>query len=383
MSLKSTLTLLLTLSLSSAATWASQLKLWYDAPASEWVEALPLGNSRLGMMVYGSPAHEEIQLNEETLWGGSPHTNHSARALKALPEVRRLVFAGRNAEAQALIDTTFLTGVNGMPYQTVGSLRLNFPGHENATAYYRDLDLDSALTTVTYTVGNVDYRREAFSSFTDDVSIIRLTASAPDALTFSASFTSPMARYEVSRKGKTLILTTYGGDHEGIKGAVKAETRLEIVPQGGRLTAAGDSLTLTGASAATLYISTATNFVNYKDLSANPSRRAASLLATARKKPYDRARREHIDRYRTQFARMSLSLGDTDKETLAMPTDKRIRQLPTRLTLNWPPSCSSMAAICSSRHLSRADRPPISRAYGMTNPTLRGTANTPSTSTPR
>ncbi len=326
MSLKSTLTLLLTLSLSSAATWASQLKLWYDAPASEWVEALPLGNSRLGMMVYGSPAHEEIQLNEETLWGGSPHTNHSARALKALPEVRRLVFAGRNAEAQALIDTTFLTGVNGMPYQTVGSLRLNFPGHENATAYYRDLDLDSALTTVTYTVGNVDYRREAFSSFTDDVSIIRLTASAPDALTFSASFTSPMARYEVSRKGKTLILTTYGGDHEGIKGAVKAETRLEIVPQGGRLTAAGDSLTLTGASAATLYISTATNFVNYKDLSANPSRRAASLLATARKKPYDRARREHIDRYRTQFARMSLTLGDTDKETLAMPTDKRIRQ---------------------------------------------------------
>ena len=105
MSLKSTLTLLFTLSLSSAATWASQLKLWYDAPASEWVEALPLGNSRLGMMVYGSPAHEEIQLNEETLWGGSPHTNHSARALKALPEVRRLVFAGRNAEAQALIDT--------------------------------------------------------------------------------------------------------------------------------------------------------------------------------------------------------------------------------------------------------------------------------------
>ncbi len=326
MSLKSTLTLLLTLSLSSAATWASQLKLWYDAPASEWVEALPLGNSRLGMMVYGSPAHEEIQLNEETLWGGSPHTNHSARALNALPEVRRLVFAGRNAEAQALIDTTFLTGVNGMPYQTVGSLRLNFPGHENATAYYRDLDLDSALTTVTYTVGNVDYRREAFSSFTDDVSIIRLTASTPDALTFSASFTSPMACYEVSRKGKTLILTTYGGDHEGIKGAVKAETRLEIVPQGGRLTAAGDSLTLTGASAATLYISTATNFVNYKDLSANPSRRAASLLAAARKKPYDRARREHIDHYRTQFARMSLSLGDTDKETLAMPTDKRIRQ---------------------------------------------------------
>ena len=304
---------------------AESLKLWYDAPALEWVEALPLGNSRLGMMVYGTPACEELQLNEETLWGGSPHTNHSTKALEALPEVRRLVFAGRNAEAQELIGSTFLTGVNGMPYQTVGSLKLRFPGHENATDFYRDLDLDSAMTSVTYTVGDVNYRREAFTSFTDDVSIVRLTASAPGALTFSASYTSPMARYEVSRQGKTLVLTTYGGNHEGIKGAVKAETRLEIVPEGGRLTAAGDSLTLTGATAATLYISTATNFVNYHDLSANPSKRARTLLASARRKSYAQARREHIDRYRTQFARMSLSLGETDKATLALPTDQRIR----------------------------------------------------------
>jgi len=328
MKIRSIYRLLLTSACAISATQisAESLKLWYDAPASEWVEALPLGNSRLGMMVYGTPACEELQLNEETLWGGSPHTNHSPKALEALPEVRRLVFAGRNAEAQELIDSTFLTHINGMPYQTVGSLKLRFPGHENASAYYRDLDLDSAMTCVTYTVGDVNYRREAFTSFTDDVSIVRLTASAPGALTFSASYTSPMARYEVSRQGKTLVLTTYGGDHEGIKGAVKAETRLEIVPEGGRLTAAGDSLTLTGATAATLYISTATNFVNYHDLSANPSKRARNLLASARRKPYAQARREHIDRYRTQFARMSLSLGNTDKSTFALPTDQRIRQ---------------------------------------------------------
>lgn len=310
----------------STLAWAGPLKLWYDRPASEWTEALPLGNSRLGMMVYGTPSCEELQLNEETLWGGSPHTNHSTKALAALPEVRRLVFAGRNAEAQALIDSTFLTHINGMPYQTVGSLLLRFPGHENVTEYYRDLDLDSALTTVNYRVGDTKYTREAFSSFTDDVSIVRLTASKDGALTFSASFTSPMARTSTARQGKTLVFTTYGGDHEGIKGGVKAETRLEIVHDGGRLTAAGDSLTLTGANSATLYISTATNFVNYKDLSANPSKRAKALLAAAKKKPYDVARREHIDKYRRQFGRMSLSLGDTDKETLTLPTDKRIKQ---------------------------------------------------------
>lgn len=308
----------------TAIAWSGPLALWYDTPAAEWVEALPLGNSRLGMMVFGNPACEQLQLNEETLWGGSPHTNHSTRALRELPKVRELVFAGRNAEAQALIDSTFLTGINGMPYQTVGSLLLRFPGHENYTSYRRDLDLDSAVTTVSYIVGDTSYRREAFTSFTDDVSIVRLTASRSGAITLSASFTSPMARYKVSRNGKTLILTTYGGDHEGIPGVIRAETRLEIVPDGGRLTAAGDSLTLTGADAATLYITTATNFINYHDTSADPSQRARTILAKARKVPYGLARRHHIDRYRSQFARMSISLGTTDKETSALPTDSRI-----------------------------------------------------------
>ena len=310
----------------TATAVAAPLKLWYSAPAAEWVEALPLGNSRLGMMMYGTPGCEQLQFNEETLWGGSPHSNHSTKALENLPEVRRLIFSGRNKEAQALIDSTFLTGVNGMPYQTVGSLRLRFPGHENPSAYYRDLDIDNAVATVSYSVDGVDYRREAFTSFTDDVSVVRLTASEPGAVTFSASFSSPMKRHDVSRQGKTLVLTTYGGDHEGIKGAVKAETRLEIVADGGRITAAGDSLTLTGADAATLYISTATNFVNYHDTSADPSRKAKSLLAAAKKKPYEKARREHTDRYRSQFGRMSLSLGNTSPETAALPTDVRIRQ---------------------------------------------------------
>ncbi|MCH5325675.1 MAG: glycoside hydrolase family 95 protein [Duncaniella sp.] len=304
----------------------SELKLWYDAPAAEWVEALPLGNSRLGAMVYGGTAVEEIQLNEETMWGGSPHTNHSTKAKEVLPKVRELVFAGRNDEAQELIDSTFLTGQNGMPYQTIGSLMLRFPGHEQVSDYYRDLNLDSATTTVSYVKGGVRFTREAFASMTDDVVMVRLTASEPGALTFTASFTSPMTTHATRREGKTLILDTKGGDHEGVPGVIKGETRLQIVPKGGRLTAAGDSLTLTGATEATLYISIATNFVNYHDVTASATSRAKERLAKAVKRDYSAARRAHIDRHRSQFDRVDICLGRTPAETAALPTDQRIKR---------------------------------------------------------
>ncbi|MCM1163635.1 MAG: glycoside hydrolase family 95 protein [Muribaculaceae bacterium] len=309
----------------SVAAASSELKLWYDKPASEWVEALPLGNSRLGAMVYGGTATEEIQLNEETMWGGGPHTNHSTKVLEVLPQVRQLVFSGQNDKVQELIDSTFLTGRNGMPYQTIGSLMLRFPGHENVSEYYRDLNLDNATTTVKYSHEGVDYTREAFTSMTDDVVVIRLTASQPGALSFSASFTSPMKKWNVTREGKTLVLHTNGGDHEGVKGVIKGETRLEIVPDGGRLTAAGDSLTLSGATAAILYVSTGTNFVNYHDTSASPSRRAKETLKKAKTVPYDTAIKNHTERHAKQFGRMSINLGTTPDSLLNLPTDRRIQ----------------------------------------------------------
>ncbi len=324
------LTTLLCAGAMTAAMTAKDLKLWYDRPAGEWVEALPLGNSRLGAMVYGGTATEEIQLNEETMWGGSPHTNHSTRALQYLPKVRELVFAGRNDEAQALIDTTFLTGRNGMPYQTLGSLVLRFPGHEDVTEYYRDLDLDSATATVSYVKDGVRYTREAFASMADDVVMMRLTASEPGALTFSASFTSPMTHHAVKRDGKTLVLTTRGDDHEGVPGVIRGETRLRIVPTGGRLTAAGDSLTLTGATEALLYVSTGTNFVNYHDVSASATKRAKAALDRAARRDYASARRDHIGRHRSQFDRMTLTLGHTPDSIAKLPTDERIKRFALR-----------------------------------------------------
>ena len=127
---------------------AGDLKLWYSNPAKTWTEALPLGNSRLGVMVFGGTDSEELQLNEETVWGGGPHRNDNPEALQALPQIRQLVFEGRYREAQDLVSRNFETPRNGMPYQTIGSLMLHFPGHESAVSYYRDLDIEKAVATV-------------------------------------------------------------------------------------------------------------------------------------------------------------------------------------------------------------------------------------------
>ena len=144
-------------------TWAQDTRLWYDTPAKIWEEALPIGNSRLGAMVYGIPEKEELQLNEETIWGGGPYRNDNPEALGALPKVRELIFEGRTREADQLINQTFFTKTHGMPFQTAGSVILNFPGHQNYQDYYRELDLDRALATTRYTVNGIKYTREVFS----------------------------------------------------------------------------------------------------------------------------------------------------------------------------------------------------------------------------
>lgn len=189
--------------------------LWYDKPARYWEEALPLGNGRLGAMVYGNPVAEEIQLNEETVSAGSPYKNYNPEAKGALATIRQLIFAGRYPEAQELAGEKILSKNGfGMPYQTVGSLCLDFPSHENYTNFRRELDLEKAVATTAYTVNGVDYKREVFTSFVDQLVIVRLTASQPGKLTFSASLTCPQ-KVDVTVSGKnalTLEGTTKGDD---------------------------------------------------------------------------------------------------------------------------------------------------------------------------
>lgn len=289
-------------------TKADDLKLWYKQPASEWVEALPMGNSRLGVMVYGNPANEELQLNEETVWGGGPHRNDNPDALKALPEVRQLIFDEKEQDAFNIINKQFRTPRNGMPYQTIGSVRLHFPGHENYTDYYRDLNIEQAVATTRYKVDSTTFTRELFASFTDHVIIMRITADKPGELNFTADYTSPLNHSVRIRKGK-LILSGQGTEHEGVPSAIRVENQLLINSTDGKVKTENDKITVSGATTATLYLSAATNFVNYQDVSANERKRADAFMNAALKKTYEQALQDHVTYYQNQFKRVKLDLG--------------------------------------------------------------------------
>lgn len=302
---------------------AQNLKLWYQQPAKTWVEALPVGNSSMGAMVYGGTSREELQLNEETLWGGGPYRNDNPKALESLAEVRNLIFSGKTMDAQNLIDQTFYTGRNGMPYQTIGSLIIEAPGHEKAKNYYRDLDLERAVATTRYQVDGVNFQREVFASFPDRVIIVRFTADKPGELNFKVSYDSPL-QSTVRKQGKKLVLRGKGGDHEGVKGVIEVETQSQVIAESGKVSLTDKYISVEHATAATLYIAAATNFVNYHNVKGNESKKASALLAGAMKKEYSEALKAHTDYYQSQFNRVSLSLGGENTKTARQETVKRI-----------------------------------------------------------
>lgn len=302
---------------------AQNLKLWYQQPAKTWVEALPVGNSSMGAMVYGGTSREELQLNEETLWGGGPYRNDNPKALESLAEVRNLIFSGKTMDAQNLIDQTFYTGRNGMPYQTIGSLIIEAPGHEKAKNYYRDLNLERAVATTRYQVDGVNFQREVFASFPDRVIIVRFTTDKPGELNFKVSYDSPL-QSTVRKQGKKLLLRGKGGDHEGVKGVIEVETQSQVIAEGGKVSLTDKYISVEHATAATLYIAAATNFVNYHNVKGNESKKASALLAGAMKKEYSEALKAHTDYYQSQFNRVSLSLGGENTKTARQETVKRI-----------------------------------------------------------
>lgn len=307
--------------------WAVQnnenLKLNYKTPAKEWVEALPMGNGRLGVMIFSDPARERLQINEETVWGGGPSRNDNPNAKKYLDQVRELIFSDKTKEAEKIIDREFKTQNNGMPYQTIGSLYLNFPGHENYTNYSRNLDIANAIATAQYSVDGVTYTRETFASFTDDVIIMRITASKTGALNFTATYDSPIKNYKVSKNGDKLLLTGKGQDHEGVKGVIEFENQTTIKADDGTVSYSDDKITVKNSTAATIYISAATNFVNYADVSADESAKASDIMKKAVAKKYESAKNAHTAYYKKFFDRVKLNLGETDAVKNDIPTRLR------------------------------------------------------------
>lgn len=298
---------------------ANTLKLWSDSAAVRWVEAYPIGNSRLGAMIYGGVNDEEIQLNEETYWGGGPHDNNSRKGLAHLDEIRSLVFENRVVEAERLIDSLYMTGRNGMPYLSLGSLRLKMDATGTAADYRRELDLRDAVARTSYTIDGVRYTREAFAVLGGDVIVVRLTASAPGRLGFTAVF-DPLVEARVKARGNTLTMTLRGIDHEGVRSAIKAEAGVRIVTDG-RLESPGNRIVVADATEAVLYITAATNHVNYHDVSASPSRRVSRYLQAAVNEGWQELLAGHKARYSEQFGRVSLSLPSKGKD---VPTRDRI-----------------------------------------------------------
>ena len=302
----------------------TDLKLWYDEPAERWVEALPVGNGRLGAMVFGGPAQEHLQLNEETVWAGQPNSNVNPNVEPgAIDEIRDLIFAGKYRAAQDMVDQKIFFKVNhGMSYQSVGDLYLEFPGHENYSDFYRDLDISDATAGVRYTVDGVVYEREMISAFADDVVAVRLTASEKGKITFDASLVTPQKKHTVAVEDGDIVLRAVTGSMEGLEGKVEYTTRVRILHKGGDLLASEIGLSLSGADEATVLVSTGTSFVNYKDISADADKEAYEILNSAATKKYAAMKKAHVAEYKKYFDRVSLDLGTT--AAASATTDVRV-----------------------------------------------------------
>ena len=307
---------------------AQQHKLWYSQPASHWLEALPVGNSALGAMVYGGTDVEEIQLNEETFWSGQPHDNNSSESLQALPEVRRLIFEGKEGEASKLIDQHFIKGPHGMRFLPLGSLKLKL-GHKDVTNYRRELSLGDALATTSYVYNGVKYSRTVFASQADNVIIVQLTAGKKGALSFDVDFATQLqskvftvSEHEgISGTVNELAAVVDGVEQEGIKAGLKAECRT-LIEADGKIERGADKLMVSNATTATLYITAATNFVNYKDISGNPVKKNNETLAAVKGKPYKQLLANHTTKYKEQYNRVVLNLPKSANSGLE--TDKRV-----------------------------------------------------------
>ena len=315
-----------TLCLVTISMSAQQHKLWYAKPASHWLEALPIGNSHLGAMVYGGTDTEEIQLNEETFWSGSPHNNDNPEAKGHLWEVRKLIFDGKEEAAHALIDKYFFKGPHGMKYLPLGSVKLKL-GHDDVSDYHRELNLGDATTSTSYIYKGVKYERTVFASQADNVIVVRLKAGKKGALSFDVSFDSPLKAETTSwierehRAVKELAAIVEGVDHEGIKAGLKAECRVKVEADGKVLNKA-QSWSVSNATTATLYITAATNFVNYHDVSGNPVKKNNETLDGLRGKTYAKLLNDHIRKYQAQYNRVSLTLPKS--ENSGLETDKRL-----------------------------------------------------------
>ncbi|WP_293946686.1 MULTISPECIES: glycoside hydrolase family 95 protein [unclassified Sphingobacterium] len=311
---------------------SQELKLNYDKEATNWNEALPLGNGRIGAMVYGGVSQEEIQLNEETIWAGRPGNNVPKGKYSDLIKIRQLLLEGRNREAQELSNLAFPraapAGLDyGMPYQTFGSLLLGFPTHHNPIQYQRELDLNEAITTVSYQVDGVNYRREMFTSLVDSLLLIRITADRAKSISMDLNWKSPHQNISLGINNGALFLRGKGGTVDSKEGQVAFYGFVYPRVKGGQVNHHGEQITIKDADEVILYVSIGTNFKNYRDLSIDPERKATRIFERAKGISYAKALEQHVRKYQKFFNRVKLDLGSNAQAKKT--TNVRIREFAT------------------------------------------------------
>jgi alpha-L-fucosidase 2 len=316
-----------------AAPGAPATVLWYSHPAEKWEDALPVGNGRLGAMVFGRTDEEEIALNESSWWTGGPYSTTVAGGAAALPEIRRLIFAGQFARAHKAFGRHLLGyPVEQQKYQPLGSLVLSFGARGPVTSYRHELDLDTATVTTSYEQSGARLTREVFVSPIDQVIVVRLSANQPGRIAFRAQLRG--ARNQAHSNYATdyfrmdifpprgLVVRGKSADYLGVKGSLRFESRLEALPTGGTIEVADDTLVVEGADAVTLLVGAATNFVSYKDVSGDPAERVGAVVRAASVKSLDEIRAAHLAEHRRLFRRVALTLPETPAARL--PTDERL-----------------------------------------------------------
>ncbi|MCP3731078.1 glycoside hydrolase family 95 protein [Sphingomonas sp. MG17] len=299
-------------------------RLWYDRPASEWVQALPLGNGRLGAMVFGGVANERIQLNEDTFFAGSPYDGINPKARAGLPQVRELIWAGKYKEAQDLADDVLVARPpRQMSYQPIGDLLLLFPGIENAQSYMRELDLDGAIATTRFKVRAVTHLREVIASVPDRVVALRLSSDAPaGSVNVTISLSTPQDAEIAVEGDDTIVMRGIGPAQHGVPGGIRFETRVKVQRTGGRQTLGRDGIRIEDAQEVVLLVATATSYRRFDDIGADPAAIVRADIAAASAKGWPALLAAHQADHRRLFRRVEIDLGRTPAAEL--PTDQRI-----------------------------------------------------------
>jgi alpha-L-fucosidase 2 len=301
---------------------ANSLVLWYQQPASEWTEALAIGNGRLGAMVFGGISEERLQFNEDTIWTGRPHEYQHEGAVKYLPEIRQLLFNGKQKEAENLAMKEFMSvPLRQMAYQPFGDLWITFPGNDNVLNYRRELDLDTAIVTVTYSVSGVTYKRQTFSSYPDQVIVWRISADKPGQVNFSARLNSPHDSIQTKALGEDQLVMT-GKVKEG---DITFEARLRVISQGGKVNVTDERITVEDADSVMLLLAGHSNFNNFQDVSGDPAARCEETTKAVSEKSFETLYGDHVRDYQQLFHRVELDLGASDSGSL--PTDQRLKNI--------------------------------------------------------